>query len=65
MSRPELRPYESSQEMDSSEREESKSGAGGSVAAVSSAERIASSARRFASGVDCGGSDPLWLYDEV
>ncbi len=35
--------------MDPSEHEESRSGAGGSVAAVSSADSIASSARRFAS----------------
>lgn len=48
VSSPASRSCESSREMDTSEREESRSGAGGSIAAVSSAESIASSARRFA-----------------
>ena len=53
-----LRSYESSRERGPSEREheESRSGAGGSVAAVSSAERSASRARTFASAVCCGRS---------
>ena len=51
-----VRSYESRRERDPSEREESRSGAGGSVAAVSSAERSASRARMFASAVCCGRS---------